>query len=70
MEEASSPTQKQADASVKKTKIFFLVGLGITAIVTAVVSGYLVAKSEIKTFEEKVRYNGITGEVLTMDASI
>jgi hypothetical protein len=46
--------QKKADASVKKSKAFFLIGLTVSAIVTAIGSGYLVAQSETKTFEEKV----------------
>jgi hypothetical protein len=51
--------QKKADASVKKSKAFFLIGLTVTAIATAIGSGYLVAQSETKTFEEKVRAGAI-----------
>jgi hypothetical protein len=47
-------TQRKADASVTKSKAFFLSGLFVTAIVAAAVSGYLVAQSETATFEEKV----------------
>jgi hypothetical protein len=52
---AMEGNQKKADASVKKSKAFFLIGLTVTAIATAIGSGYLVAQSETNTFEEKVR---------------
>lgn len=40
---------------VQRSKLCFLSGMVLTAAVSAVISGFMVAKSETKTFEDKVR---------------